>query len=536
MNNHNLYHEGTAIRKDEEMVMLDFSNEKHRNYVLAELGGEEYFRTAFPELYGRYQAAVLRDMERAENPEVQVGEPDVFQDAVDIFYGFYDAVREHAVCKGVTSIQKEADNICQRIHVYDDMGNLIIATGNVKPKCRHAVLELDEKVELSETQKQRQMIFDYFSLWYTGENGLKAAYYSTQDRFVWNAADYVEEVRMINPVHKRTAEDSPIVVCYNRTSQTGEKIDYDEYEEAFDPVTHRQRLYLDVGADVCLTENAGQFSGLDITKFLLKLDCQSGIAYYKKDGRVQEILEKFKVTKKGFSFQLDKDWKGVVPAARLPMVEPLDFLMRMEFESDDYRKRGRIIVASDAASPETGGVVKSISRLHLLWGCVADNTLVLMRDGTYQSVNRIRVGDIIETMDEGTGMVKDVIRGREREPLLCIETLSGRSLCCTKYHPILTKRGFVTAGNLNGTDEVRIVKGTYESIAAIYPKEYEGVCNLLVCPETGQQVGTWICNGFITGDFAVQNQLTNELMEKKEKAVTEVTEETEELMRFFRMG
>ena len=64
-----------------------------------------------------------------------------------------------------------------------------------------------------------------------------------EDRITWNAVDYVENVNIIDPVHKKTSPDSPIVVCYNRTSQSGERIDYDEYEEAFDPVTHRQWLF-----------------------------------------------------------------------------------------------------------------------------------------------------------------------------------------------------------------------------------------------------------------------------------------------------
>ena len=100
MNHQNLYHEGTAIRKDEEMVMLDFSKKEHRDYLTAELGGELHFKSAFPELYQQYQEAILRDTDHKKKPDVQVGEPDVFQDAVDIFYGFYDSVQERVVCKG----------------------------------------------------------------------------------------------------------------------------------------------------------------------------------------------------------------------------------------------------------------------------------------------------------------------------------------------------------------------------------------------------------------------------------------------------
>lgn len=532
MNHQNLYQEGVAIRKDEEMVMFDFSKEEHRNYLTAELGGEAYFKSAFPELYQQYQEAVLRDTKNKKMKlEVQVGEPDVFQDAVDIFYGFYDSVRERVVCKGITSIQKNAKHISHGIRVYDGTGNLVIASGYVEYNCHHAVYELNEPVKLSERQKQQGLIFDYFSLWYTGENGLQAAYYSTEDRLAWNAVDYVESVNIIDPVHKKTSPDEPIVVCYNRTSQSGEQIDYDEYEEAYDPVTHRQWLYLDVGADVQLSKDAGSFSGMDITKFLLKLDCQSGIAYYKKEGRVQEILDKFKATDTGFTFQLDKDWKGVVPAARLPMVEPLDFLLRLEFTADDYSKRGRLVIASDESMSEAGGFVKAISKLHLLWGCVADDTLVRMADGSCMQIKNIRIGDRICTKNMGDGYVEDIIEGREEEPLLYIETRNGRNLCCTKYHPILTRRGFVTAGELTGADEVMDVDRNYDAITAIYPKKHEKVINLLV--RTDKEDGTWICNDLVTGDFRLQNQMTIEVEKKKREDMTLISEEMEALRHYF---
>lgn len=44
------------------------------------------------------------------------------------------------VFKGVTSIKEEARYICQRVHIYQQNGVLLLATGSVTPHCRHAVL------------------------------------------------------------------------------------------------------------------------------------------------------------------------------------------------------------------------------------------------------------------------------------------------------------------------------------------------------------------------------------------------------------
>lgn len=121
MNERNLFDAAKVIRRNEEMVRIDFSKPEHRAYVLAELGGVDHLRQTFPDLYAHYIQAVCRDSQRI-SASVQVGEPDAFEDAVDIFYGFYDKQKEHLVCKGVTSIKQDAMYICQRIHVIRKTG------------------------------------------------------------------------------------------------------------------------------------------------------------------------------------------------------------------------------------------------------------------------------------------------------------------------------------------------------------------------------------------------------------------------------
>lgn len=123
------------------------------------------------------------------------------------FCGFYDKQKEHLVCKEVFSIKENAQYICQRIHVYQENG----------------VLLMDEPICLSESQANSNLVFDFFSLWYEARNGLQAAYYSAEDSLEWNAVDYVQKVTVLNPVHKKTGGDFPTVVCYNRTSRQGSR-------------------------------------------------------------------------------------------------------------------------------------------------------------------------------------------------------------------------------------------------------------------------------------------------------------------------
>lgn len=528
MNEQSLFELGASIRQDETMVRLDFSNPEHRAYILGELGGSEHLQQTFPGLYAQFTQAVLRDTQRGG---VRVGEPDAFQDAADIFYGFYNKQSGTMVFKGVTSIKEEARYICQRVHIYQNNGVLLLATGSVTPHCRHAVLSLNEPISLSEPQANSTLVFDFFSLWYEETDGLQAAYYNLEDSLSWNAVDYVEQVTVLDPVHKKTSADSPIVVCYNRSSQTGEQVDYDSYDEAMDPVTHRQKLYLDVGAEVTLAAEALPFSAVDVSKLLLKLDCQSGIASYQKKDRVQKILNAFQPTEKGFVFHLDKDWQDVVPAARLPMREPVDLLLRVEFQAANYQKRGRITVQSAAVPYPPAPSVVTISQLNFLWGCIADNTPVLLKDGTVRQAGQIRIGDQL-AMESGAGTVADVIVGREQSPLWCICTANGRKLCCTGLHPVLTRRGFVVAEQLVGSDEVMDKTDGFVRISALYPQSHEAVVNFVIRPEDpAAPYATMVCDQLVVGDYAMQCQCTKASCRTDEK--TEISEELQQLMNHF---
>ena len=84
---------------------------------------------------------------------------------------------------------------------------------------------------------------------------------------------------------------------------------------------------------------------------------------------------------------------------------------------NDYSKRGCLIIASDESMSEAGGFIKTISKLHLLWGCVADHTLVRMADGSCKQIKDIKIGDRVCVKNGGHGYVEDIIRGREEEPL-----------------------------------------------------------------------------------------------------------------------
>jgi hypothetical protein len=157
-------------------------------------------------------------------------------------------------------------------------------------------------------------------MWYDEKTKLlRACTYSSQEEVFSASPTCVKKISMGNPKHINTSEDVPIVICYNRHPASVEKVDYD-YSEAFDEKTHKQCLYLDVSGDVELDSKYGSFQYVDMTDFVLKLYCDSGVAEYNLSNRMDTVRKSFQASDAGFTFQLDKDWRGIVPSARLPIV------------------------------------------------------------------------------------------------------------------------------------------------------------------------------------------------------------------------
>lgn len=502
MDKNSLFYKRKSITADERMIQFDFSKKEFQECFTAELGGEKTLRDEFPYLYECFKTAIIRDQNK-QSSDVY-GEPVAFRDSVDIFYGCYDKSKKHVLCKSVTSLTQNMANISHRLQVFQENGRLLFDVGRAEIDCHHAVLDVDRCEELM--GGGGNLIFQYFSMWINYEDELYAAYYTAEDSCTWDAHNYIDSFRMINPVHKKTAENEPILICYDRTAQTGEHVDY-SYKAAFDPATKKQKLYLEVGAQVQLQEEAGKFIGIDAAQCMLKLDCQRGIAQY--NGAWDE--SKFVLSDKGFVFNLDEDWKTIVPSSRLPIRDLIDFSLKLKFVTDK-NIQNYIYVASGSAKPG----VFPISQLQLLWGCVAPDTPILMSDGSIKAAKEIVLGDRV-SLEDGNGIVKEIYDGRELRPLLCIETFNGRKICCTSFHPVLTRRGFITAGELVGSDEIKDVEAGFVEIKMLYPVEQNQVINFDIEPDEAGKCAVLICDHLVTGDNSMQKACMDRLEEKNKK-------------------
>ncbi|RYZ56583.1 MAG: hypothetical protein EOP07_12270 [Proteobacteria bacterium] len=85
-------------------------------------------------------------------------------------------------------------------------------------------------------------------------------------------------------------------------------------------------------------------------------------------------------------------------------------------------------------------------------GCFAEDTLILMGDGSEKAIRDITEGDEVQNPLTGKiQSVKRVVAGPEKIPMYRVLTAIG-SVLVTRQHPFLTRRGSVTAEDLRADD------------------------------------------------------------------------------------
>lgn len=220
----------------------------------------------------------------------------------------------------------------------------------------------------------------------------------------------------------------------------------------------------------------------------------------------REIIPQLKILdKKNISWELIDDWNCMFDASRITWDSVLDFLgefcIRLQNTVDpNLYHFEKIVITSAASTGSEMGKQVQIEPIRLFFGCMAEDTKILMDDGTQKVISEIRRGDMVLT-NEGTAQIRDVIVGIERT-LVHITTADGSTVRLTAKHPVLTTRGYVCAGQLNATDVMIMHGDEKQSLSALYTETYNGkVFNL----DTTKPGTALVGNGFWVGDFDMQN-------------------------------
>ena len=112
-------------------------------------------------------------------------------------------------------------------------------------------------------------------------------------------------------------------------------------------------------------------------------------------------------------------------------------------------------------SPEIIDLFRECYALEKVHGCLHEDSSILMADGSNKPIKDILPGEFIKTynLDKQEFTVQkvlDVVVQQQTDQLAWyqIDLPNGRTLVCTEDHPILTKRGWIQAKDLQLEDDL----------------------------------------------------------------------------------
>ena len=131
-----------------------------------------------------------------------------------------------------------------------------------------------------------------------------------------------------------------------------------------------------------------------------------------------------------------------------------------------------------------------------------------MFDKSEKKVSEIQIGEkVINDLGEEL-TIKNIVSGFEKK-ITWLTTLKGNQIYLSNSHPIETKRGIIKVQDLNAADYVKMNYG-YDEIQTLTMIDYnDTVYNLVFEGEN-----KIIANGFIVGDFNLQNNIPNKKRKK----------------------
>lgn len=471
---------------------FDLKQKKDFNEICAIYGGRENLRNQLPMLYSALETTVSHmplSNDKTDDFENSIAIEDVF------------LTEKGVSVLGSTSLSDQTYVLDEQIIIRDADGNQIDKSCRSSAESNYPAMTLETELP---SALPPEIQVEYTALWVDASNGLvNAASHNRKLIFSPPGLSPVKQVHVKDPISNRKEADC-INICYNRSADC---IDY-SYSESIEPHSGRQKLFLPLSAWIEFENENDPFETVDLQSFILKVDCQSGVSRYSLDGREKDVLAKFVSHPKqdashpnGFSFQLDSDWRQVIPAQRLPIKEEVHLFFEFVFYYKSGNRASIRIGSGLHPSANTGTILP----LRLLWGCLSEGTRIRMADGTEKLVEQVLQGDHILSRDGSSAVVENVITGQE-ECFICVNTSCGRTLKCSSGHPILTTNGMIKASDLKGSHRL-ISEDGETGLTGIWTEPGGNVFNFLLCGVEGQKAVLMLANGLWVGDHLLQNSI-----------------------------
>lgn len=275
--------------------------------------------------------------------------------------------------------------------------------------------------------------------------------------YVLEEEDAIEEINVEDPRHIKIQPGKPIIVAYNRTSQAGGVVDYDEAEPSAD-----RHLMLPLNGTFRLNSKY-ELQSTDYEKTTAFLFRGSTNIEYSNNKKQAVTVEK---TGNGtYKWSFDKDWKASVPMSVEATSMECAFMMNFSFF---YREgKSHYLIAS-----------------------------------SLREIRSLRIGEQISENGGGHSEIEDITKGWEEE-LYYITAENGSKIIASIEHPFLTEHGMKSVKDLTDQDRLVMEDGSVSRIIEAYPGKGGAVYNLVLASSGNH---TMLAEGFVAGDNILQKE------------------------------
>lgn len=464
-------------------VSLNFAQEEDYDCFCAMCGGAEPFEREYPQLFELAANTRTYHARQYRSSPVGLG----FVDTCLVKDIAYDRAGHKLTSSGTVCLTQFAARLFLTLTLYD--GDQVIgcntAFGN-----GHKNLDITCTVEQVDLPN-RNIKAVLQATWEFADSHLLNSYI-TESTLLTSVSEVIDHIDISDPIHKKSGPTDDIGVCYARTPIATEKIDY-TYPEDRTPEGH-QKLYLDNRGQAVLASGY-TFERVKPNSVGVILNCEGfGGLFY------NGVAPQFQAKADGFTWAFDPYWNNYITESVRAGNRAYKFDMELIFYVREDNQEHLLKVSSYPIS-QPSPHYKQISDIHLYWGCLAEDTLVLMADGTKRRIQEVRIGDRVMANPQGMlATVTNVWTGTD-ETLYCLRAENDAEIMATQDHPFITKNGSRSLIMLNDTDELLMGDGSYSRIKYAYPlTEGHRIYNLDLSGDTH----TMICNDFVVGDNYAQ--------------------------------
>ena len=249
------------------------------HWFALQYGGEERMEGQLPALHHAWR----------KGPERPVLDKNSgFMDDAAIESVRWDGYTNCLLIRTAVSLTRPVHFLDEVLEVFTQDGTRLAVLRRAHEGAQHMRWECHTPLPAAQEIQGDHIELDYTVLWADQNSGGLCGLRHSRDTFLGLRDGWlIKDIHVEAPL-KKNGGQPPINICYNRTPISPQDVDY-TYPESWDTAKKRQQLFLPVKGWAEFREGADTFESIDPATFILKLDCQSGVAKYTKTGRAKEL-------------------------------------------------------------------------------------------------------------------------------------------------------------------------------------------------------------------------------------------------------